>query len=59
VTNETAKLCKEGTWQEMHDTGCNVFAPKVIANPGWFASIYSPELPGIGLRAALDGKPEN
>jgi ribose transport system substrate-binding protein len=59
VTNETAKLCKEGTWQEMHDTGCNVFSPKVVANPGWFASIYSPELPGIGLQAALDGKPEN
>jgi ribose transport system substrate-binding protein len=59
VTNETSKLCKEGTWQEMHDVGCTAFSPKVVANPGWFASIYSPELPGIGLQAALSGKPEN
>ncbi len=59
VTSDTAKLCKTGTWQEMHDTGCNVFSPKVVTNPGWFASIYSPELPGIGLQAALHGKPEN
>jgi ribose transport system substrate-binding protein len=59
VTNDTAKLCNTGTWQEMHDTGCNVFTPKAVENPGWFASIYSPELPGIGLQAALTGKPEN
>ena len=26
VTNETIKLCKEGTWQEMKD-GCNAFPP--------------------------------
>ncbi len=58
VTSENVKLCATGTWQEMHDTGCNVFSPKAIENPGWFASIYSPELPGIGLDAALTGKPE-
>lgn len=27
VTNETTKLCKEGTWQEMRDAGCNAFSP--------------------------------
>ena len=26
--------------------------------PGWFASIYSPETPEIGLQAALVGQPE-
>jgi ribose transport system substrate-binding protein len=57
VTNETAKLCQEGTWQEMQQ-GCNIFQPAIISNPGWFASIYSPNTPEIGLQAALNGKPE-
>lgn len=57
VTNETVKLCQQGTWQEMQQ-GCNVFQPKIISNPGWFASIYSPHTPEIGLQAALSGKPE-
>ncbi|MEK0083914.1 sugar ABC transporter substrate-binding protein [Benzoatithermus flavus] len=57
VTNETVKLCKEGTWQEMA-AGCNVFQPAIVTNPGWFASIYSPETPEIGLQAALVGQPE-
>ena len=58
VTNATAKLCSEGTWQEM-ERGCNVFQPKIISNPGWFASIYSPQTPEAGLQAALNGKPEH
>lgn len=58
VTNDTVKLCKEGTWQEMKD-GCNVFLPSLVSNPGWFASIFSPETPEIGLNAALVGQPEN
>ena len=33
VTNETVKLCKEGTWQEMKD-GCNAFLPSLVSNPG-------------------------
>lgn len=57
VTNETVKLCEQGTWQEMSE-GCNVFQPAVVPNPGWFASIYSPETPEVGLQAALSGKPE-
>ena len=58
VTNETVKLCEQGTWQEMSE-GCNVFQPAVVSNPGWFASIYSPETPEVGLQAALAGKPEH
>ena len=58
VTNETVKLCEQGTWQEMSE-GCNVFQPAVVSNPGWFASIYSPETPEVGLQAALSGKPEH
>jgi ribose transport system substrate-binding protein len=58
VTNETIKLCKEGTWQEMKD-GCNAFLPSLVSNPGWFASIFSTETPEIGLNAALVGQPEN
>ncbi|WP_246672333.1 sugar ABC transporter substrate-binding protein [Mesorhizobium sp. B3-1-6] len=57
-TSEHIKLCKTGSWQEMHDTGCNAFDPTIISNPGWFSDIYSPELPEIGLEAALHGKPE-
>jgi ribose transport system substrate-binding protein len=59
LTNDKIKLCQEGTWQEMKDTGCNVFKPSVIANPGWFASIFHEELEGVGLKAALSGEPEN
>ena len=57
VTNDTVKYCKEGTWAEMKD-GCNAFPPELVPNPGWFASIYSPETPEIGLQAALVGQPE-
>jgi ribose transport system substrate-binding protein len=58
VTNQTVKLCEHGTWQEMQ-AGCNVFQPATVNNPGWFASIYSPQTPEIGLQAALTGHPEN
>ncbi|MCF1707943.1 sugar ABC transporter substrate-binding protein [Tabrizicola sp. J26] len=58
VTNDTVKVCTEGTWEEMKG-GCNVFEPAIIPNPGWFASIYSEELPQVGLNAALTGTPEN
>ena len=57
-TSEQIKLCKEGTWQEMA-AGCNVFQPAIITNPGWFASIYSPDTPEVALQAALVGQPEN
>lgn len=57
-TSEHIKLCKTGSWQEMHDTGCNAFDPSVIKNPGWFSDIYHPDLPEIGLEAALNAKPE-
>jgi ribose transport system substrate-binding protein len=57
VTNETIKLCQEGTWAEMK-AGCNAFKPSLVSNPGWFASIYSSETPELGLAAALVGQPE-
>jgi len=57
VTNETIKLCLEGTWKEMSE-GCNVFQPSIIPNPGWFASIFSELTPEVGLQAALIGQPE-
>ncbi|MDQ2803903.1 MAG: sugar ABC transporter substrate-binding protein [Pseudomonadota bacterium] len=57
ATNETVKLCEQGTWQEMSQ-GCNVFQPAIVHNPGWFASIYSPRTPEVGLQAALSAKPE-
>jgi ribose transport system substrate-binding protein len=56
-TSDEVKLCKEGTWKEMSE-GCNVFQPSIIANPGWFASIYSADTPEVGLNAALVGTPE-
>ncbi|MCP4380485.1 MAG: ABC transporter substrate-binding protein [Hyphomicrobiales bacterium] len=57
VTNETIQLCQEGTWDEMK-AGCNAFSPAIVANPGWFASIFSEETPEIGFSAALVGQPE-
>ncbi len=57
VTNDTVKLCKTGTWQEMSE-GCNVFQPAVVSNPGWFASIFSAKTPEVGLKAALSAEPE-
>ena len=57
VTNETVKLCNEGTWDEMK-AGCNAFLPSLVSNPGWFGSIFSEQTPEIGLAAALVGQPE-
>jgi len=56
VTSQNVKLCKEGTWQEMKD-GCNVFDPAIVP-PGWFANIFNPDTPELGLKAALVGEPE-
>jgi ribose transport system substrate-binding protein len=56
VTSDNVKLCKEGSWQEMKD-GCNVFDPALVP-PGWFANIYNPDTPELGLKAALVGEPE-
>jgi len=57
VDNSTVKLCEQGTWAEMK-SGCNVFKPSVIQNPGWLAAIFSEETPEVGLNAALSGQPE-
>jgi ribose transport system substrate-binding protein len=57
VTSETIQLCKSGSWDEMK-AGCNAFLPSLVSNPGWFASIFSEELPEVGLNAALVGQPE-
>jgi ribose transport system substrate-binding protein len=57
VTNETIKLCTEGSWAEMK-AGCNAFLPSLVPNPGWFASIFSEQTPEVGFEAALVGQPE-
>ncbi|HVI87650.1 MAG TPA: sugar ABC transporter substrate-binding protein [Dongiaceae bacterium] len=57
VTNDTIKYCETGSWEEMK-AGCNAFPPSLVPNPGWFASIFSPETPEIGFQAALVGQPE-
>jgi ribose transport system substrate-binding protein len=58
VTNANIKLCQTGSWAEMQ-AGCNVFQPALIPNPGWFASIFSPDVPEVGVQGALSGKPED
>ncbi|OOY14978.1 sugar ABC transporter substrate-binding protein [Thioclava sp. DLFJ4-1] len=58
VTNDTVQLCETGSWDEQK-AGCNVFQPSMVSNPGWFASIFSEDLPQLGLNAALVGQPEN
>lgn len=57
VTNETIKLCKDGSWKDLKD-GCNVFTPKLVSKPGWFASIYSDQTEGLGINAALNSEPD-
>lgn len=57
VTPENAKLCKTGSWAEMKD-GCNTFDPSLVP-PGWFANIFSPDTPEIGVHAALNREPES
>jgi ribose transport system substrate-binding protein len=57
VSNDNIKLCETGSWQEMQ-AGCNVFKPTLISNPGWFASIFSPDIPEVGVQGALNGTPE-
>jgi ribose transport system substrate-binding protein len=56
VTPETVRLCKNGSWVEMK-SGCNTFDPSLVA-PGWFANIYDPDTPDLGLAAALKRQPE-
>ncbi len=58
VTSETIKLCETGSWEEQK-AGCNAFLPSLVSNPGWFASIFSDEMPEVGLNAALVGQPED
>ena len=57
VTSETIKYCETGSWAEMK-AGCNAFPPALASNPGWFASIFSEQLPEVGFPAALVGTPE-
>lgn len=57
ITNETLKICAEGTWKELN-AGCNVFSPAMLPDPGSNAAPYSPELPQLGLQAAMRGTPE-
>ncbi|WP_102960515.1 sugar ABC transporter substrate-binding protein [Mangrovicella endophytica] len=56
VTSSTAKLCKEGTFDELK-AGCNTFDPALVPS-GWFANIANPDTPEIGFQAALVGQPE-
>lgn len=58
VTNDTIDLCETGSWEEQK-AGCSAFQPALVSNPGWFASIFSEELPQLGLNAALVGQPES
>lgn len=57
ITNDMVQLCETGSWDEQK-AGCNAFQPGIVSNPGWFASIFSEELPQLGLNAALVGQPE-
>ena len=44
VTNDTIKLCQEGTWQEMK-AGCNAFKPSIVPNPVTFCTIAAEPYP--------------
>jgi ribose transport system substrate-binding protein len=51
-------LCKEGTWKEWKETGCNAFPPDWVS-PGWYAPIFGDETPEVGFKAAKDALPED
>ncbi len=57
VTNDSVHICETGSYAEMK-AGCNAFPPAIVPNPGWFASVYHPDLPEVGFQAALVGQPE-
>ena len=57
ITNDKVKICETGSYAEMK-AGCNAFPPALVPNPGWFASVYHPDLPEVGFQAALVGQPE-
>jgi ribose transport system substrate-binding protein len=57
VVDKDIKLCETGSWEEMK-AGCNVFQAEIVPNPGWSDPIFSPDLPQVGLNAALTGTPE-
>ena len=46
VTNETVKLCETGSWRRNEGGMQHILPQPIVTNPGWFASIYSPDLPG-------------
>ena len=56
VTNDTIKLCQEGSWAEMK-AGCNAFAVRG-AEPGLVRVDLSADTPEVGLNAALSAQPE-
>jgi ribose transport system substrate-binding protein len=58
VTNETVKLCQEGTPEEVK-AGCNVIHPSLMPNPLFYSDVFAPDLlPELGLNAVLIGQPE-
>jgi ribose transport system substrate-binding protein len=57
MTTETAKLCKEGTAEEV-TAGCNIINPELMPNPLFYADVFAPDLlPELGLNAVLLGQP--
>ncbi|MDM0071514.1 substrate-binding domain-containing protein [Variovorax sp. J31P207] len=57
VTQDQVKLCKEGSWKEMKE-GCNTFPTSLVPNPESSIAIFDPDMPQLGLKAALQGVPE-
>ncbi|WP_429584538.1 sugar ABC transporter substrate-binding protein [Paraburkholderia youngii] len=56
VTTADSKFCKTGRIEELK-AGCTAFPPDKVP-PGWFADIYSEDLPEVGFNAALTGNPD-
>ncbi len=57
LKTEDAKLCVEGTSEELA-AGCNAINPALMPDPYWYADFYSPELPNLGLNAAILAQPD-
>jgi len=58
LATEDAMLCVDGTTAEL-EAGCNAINTALIPDPYWYADIYSPELPQLGVNAAILAMPDS
>ena len=56
-SSEKTKLCVDGSAVELAD-GCTAISQALLPDPYWDVDFYSPELPQLGLNAAVLAQPD-